>query len=206
MLKADNKTIQNTYTKSAKSFDWVEGYMMNVLGLGRLRRKMFAPLRGEVLEVGAGTGLSFKYYPPQASVTALDLTGSMLDIAATRARKYNARLVQGDALALPFTDNSFDGAVDTLCLCTYPDPQKALREMARVVKPGGKIVLIEHGLARPRFLRWLQRKGAHRHFKALCCRWDMDMDAVVDKSGLKIAFRKRTFFGAVYTYTLQVSE
>ena len=202
MLKADNKTIQNTYTKAAKSFDWAEGYMMNVLGLGRLRRKVYAPLRGDVLEVGAGTGLSFKYYPPQASVTALDLTGPMLDIAAFRAPKYGARLVQGDALALPFPDNSFDSATDSLCLCTYPDPGQALAEMARVVKPGGRIVLIEHGLARPRLLRWLQHKGVRRHFKTFCCRWDMDMDQLIAQSGLKVNFSRRTLFGAVYIYEL----
>lgn len=202
MLKADNRTIQKSYTKAARSFDWAEGYMLNVFGLQKLRRRMFAGLKGDVLEVGAGTGLGFSAMPAGVNLVGLDLTASMLDIARTRASKYGATLVQGDALRLPFADNSFDGVVDALCLCTYPDPQQALTEMARVLKPDGRIVLIEHGLARPDWLQKFQHWRAESHFKTFCCRWDMNMDDVVAASGLKVLKSRRTFLGAIYLYEL----
>ena len=203
MLKADNTKIQNSYSKAARGFDWAEGYMLNVFGLKKLRKNMFSQLRGRVLEVGAGTGLGFSVMPKDTHLIALDLTRPMLDIAQPRAKKYGVKLVQGDVLALPFAENSFDGVIDTLCLCTYPNPLKALQEMARVLKPEGRIVLIEHGLARPKWLQKFQHKHAEKHFQDLCCRWDMNMDDLIAQSGLTIITSRRTFFGAIYTYTLK---
>lgn len=203
MLKATNATIQEKYAGFACSFDWAEGFMLNVFGLKRLRKKMFAQLKGDVLEVGAGTGLGFTAMPPGTNLTALDLTRPMLDIARPRARKHNVKLVQGDVQALPFADGKFDGVIDTLCLCTYPDPHRALAEMARVLKPDGKIVLIEHGLARPGWLQKFQHWRAESHFRSLCCRWDMPMEEVIEKSGLPVLNSRRTFLGAIYLYTLK---
>lgn len=115
-------------------------------GLGRWRRSLVAPVRGRVLEVGAGTGLDFAHYPPDAWVVATDPDLDMLARAKPRLRDSPARilLVAADAQALPFRDSAFDEGVVGLAMCTIPAPEQALRELQRVLVPGGALRLLEH--------------------------------------------------------------
>lgn len=101
---------------------------------------------GRVLEVAVGTGRSLPYYPAGIEVVGIDLSPEMLAIARARAAEagVSADLRQGDAEALPFDDTSFDTVVCALALCSIPRPQVALGEMARVVVPGGSVVLVDH--------------------------------------------------------------
>jgi ubiquinone/menaquinone biosynthesis C-methylase UbiE len=101
---------------------------------------------GDVLEVAVGTGLNLPHYPADVALTGVDLSGRMLDLARGRAADLDRpiTLLHGNAQALPFADGSFDTAVCTLGLCAIPDPEAALGEMVRVLRPGGRLVLLDH--------------------------------------------------------------
>jgi ubiquinone/menaquinone biosynthesis C-methylase UbiE len=102
--------------------------------------------RGRVLEVAVGTGRNFAHYPPDVHVTGIELSPAMLDIARRRAADLgiDADLREGDAQQLAFEDDSFDTVVCTLSLCTLPDPAMAITEMKRVLRPGGRLLLLDH--------------------------------------------------------------
>lgn len=101
---------------------------------------------GRVLEVAVGTGRNFDFYPPEVTITGIELSPSMLAIAKQHAADLGleADLREGDAQALPFDDSSFDTVVCTLSLCTIPDPAAAIAEMKRVLRPGGSLLLLDH--------------------------------------------------------------
>ncbi len=101
---------------------------------------------GRVLEVAVGTGRSLPHYRDDVTLTGVDLSPEMLAIARRRATSLGmaADFQQGDAEALPFADGSFDTVVCALALCSIPRPDAALAEMARVVVPGGSVVLVDH--------------------------------------------------------------
>lgn len=101
---------------------------------------------GTVLEVAVGTGRNLPFYPADVRITGIDLSPAMLAIARRRAADLGigADLREGDAEALAFADGSFDTVVCALSLCTIPDPARAIAEMARVLKPGGKLLLLDH--------------------------------------------------------------
>ena len=101
---------------------------------------------GRVLEVAVGTGRNLGLYPPGVHLTGVDLSPAMLALARRRAADLglDADLREGDAQALPFPDGSFDSVVCTLSLCAIPDDARAMAEMARVLRPGGRLLLLDH--------------------------------------------------------------
>ena len=114
--------------------------------MARWRAQTLAQLPAEsrILEVGAGTGLNFPFYPKGTRGAASELSCEMLKRADAKARPEGIRLVQARAETLPFADASFDAAFATLVFCSVVSPQKAFRELRRVVRPGGTIALLEH--------------------------------------------------------------
>jgi phosphatidylethanolamine/phosphatidyl-N-methylethanolamine N-methyltransferase len=114
--------------------------------LSRLRAQTLAelPKESRVLEVGAGTGLNFPFYPRGVSGAASELSGEMLKIAGGKNRPASIHLLQSSAEQLPFSPDSFDAAFATLVFCSVTSPRDAFLELRRVVRPGGTIVLLEH--------------------------------------------------------------
>jgi ubiquinone/menaquinone biosynthesis C-methylase UbiE len=112
------------------------------------RKKLWQSVRGpEILEVGVGTGKNMEFWPLNCRITAIDLTPGMLDIARQRPKSLNwqsVNLCLGDVQHLEFPSASFDTVVATFVFCSVPDPIQGLREIGRVVRPGGQILLLEH--------------------------------------------------------------
>jgi phosphatidylethanolamine/phosphatidyl-N-methylethanolamine N-methyltransferase len=116
------------------------------LFLARLRAETLSqlPESARILELGAGTGLNFPFYPDNTSGVASEPNHEMLKIARNKSRPAAVRLVQTCAETLPFNNASFDAAFATLVFCSVVSPRQAFTELRRVVKPAGTILLLEH--------------------------------------------------------------
>ncbi len=115
------------------------------------RKKFILPLKGNILEVGVGTGENINHYGPKATVVGIDFSQKMLRRANQRLAKLGKRniiLKQMDVEHLDFKDNSFDYVVTTCVFCSVPNPIKSLKEIRRVLKPAGKLIMIEHVLSK----------------------------------------------------------
>ena len=117
---------------------------LELAGLSHLRRRVMVQASGAVLEIGTGTGVNFPHYPKGAHVFALDASAEMLSTARKRPCRVCATFTRADAQVLPFRSQTFDTAVGTLVFCSIPDPLHALSEIRRVLRPGGKLLLLEH--------------------------------------------------------------
>ena len=129
-------------------------------GVAERRRDLVAGLRGQVLEVGVGTGLSFRHYPPEVQqLVAVEPEPTMRANAAKAAREValDVRLVAGTADALPVADAAVDAVVVSQVLCSVPDQARALAELRRVLRPGGELRFYEHVLSPKAAGRRLQR-------------------------------------------------
>ncbi|MBT2481485.1 class I SAM-dependent methyltransferase [Streptomyces sp. ISL-94] len=126
-----------------------------------LRRRVCQGLAGEVLEIGFGSGHNVPYYPAAVTrVAAVDPSDVAWKLAAERVSATTIPVERSglDGQSLPFADSSFDAALSTWTLCTIPDAEAALREVRRVLKPGGTLHFMEHGLApEERVRRWQRR-------------------------------------------------
>ena len=115
--------------------------------------------RGNVLEVAVGTGLNLEAYPDDVTLTGIDFSDAMLDVARGRSKELGrpATLLQANAHELPFDDESFDTVVCTFGLCAIPDHTRAITEMTRVLRPGGRLILVDHIESTSRVARAMQR-------------------------------------------------
>jgi ubiquinone/menaquinone biosynthesis C-methylase UbiE len=133
--------------------------------IGDTRARLCGQAHGRTLEVAVGTGLNLGLYADDVALTALDLSGGMLAVAADRAARLPLRvdLVQGDAEQLPFSGSAFDTVVCTLSLCAIPDQAAAVTEMHRVLRPGGHLLLVDHIEYARVPLRWVEWLRTRRH-------------------------------------------
>ena len=141
-------------------------------GLGELRQKLLADASGRVLEVGSGTGANLPYYGPGVeSLTVTEPEPAMLRRLEQRVREQapKAKVVRAPAEQLPFEDDAFDVAVSTLVLCGVDDQARALGELRRVLRPGGRLIFIEHVRSdEPGLARWQDRLNGLNKFVACC--------------------------------------
>ena len=164
-------------------------------GLRELRRRALADATGGTLEIGAGTGLNHDLYP--AAVTDLTLT-EPFEPMARQLRAKAAELavpvtvVEAPAEALPFADASFDTVALTLVLCTVPEPDRALAEIARVLRPGGRFLFLEHVRAEePRLARWQDRLNPPWRAFGHGCNCNRDTLATIERSSLTVERAER---------------
>jgi phosphatidylethanolamine/phosphatidyl-N-methylethanolamine N-methyltransferase len=141
-----NADVESAYTRWAPIYDLVFTACMRPgrkAGAAAVNR-----IGGRILDVGVGTGLELPMFSPDLRVTGIDLCEPMLDAARRRVASHNLQNVESlrvmDAMQLTFADASFDGVIGPYVLTVVPDPHRTLDEMARVVKPGGEIVLVNH--------------------------------------------------------------
>ncbi len=197
--KLSKEEITQSYNKHARWYDILEK-IPEFLGVNRIRKKLFRKASGDVLEVAAGTGNNLRHYPKECKITLIDLSRAMLKIASQKARKQRLEISiqEMDAERLEFPDNAFDTVVDSLSLCTLTQPVQALREMARVCKSKGRILLLEHGRSsREGLARW-QDKRALKHAKRFGCNWNRDILGLVGEANLEIVSSKQYCFGVFH--------
>ena len=150
--------VRGIYDTIAPRYDRIIAVAERAL-FGDGRRWACAQATGRVLEVAVGTGRNLPFYPPDVQLTGVELSASMLERALARdeARSSPVDLQLGDAQHLTFPDASFDTVVATLTLCSIPDDRAAVAEMARVLRPGGRLVLLDHVASPARGIRAVQR-------------------------------------------------
>ncbi len=167
--------------------------------VAQLRRCTLAEVAGEVLEIGFGTGLNLEHYPAAvAALTAIDPNPGMRALAAGRvaAAPFPLRLEDGNAEELPFAAARFDCVVSTFTLCSVSDLPRALAEVRRVLRPGGHLVFLEHGLAaEPAVARWQRRLTPWQRRLADGCHLDRDMAAAVG-TALRLRSVERSYLRA----------
>ncbi|MCA2247879.1 class I SAM-dependent methyltransferase [Mycobacterium intracellulare] len=160
MTPTDDHTARwNRYwDKKSRTYDREMGFFDRHL-FGDSRDWACGQATGNVLEVAVGTGLNLAAYPDAIALTGIDWSQAMLDIARRRADELGrtVTLQRADAHHLPFDDNTFDTVVCTFGLCAIPDDSQALTEMTRVMRPGGRLVLVDHIESSSAPIRLVQR-------------------------------------------------
>jgi ubiquinone/menaquinone biosynthesis C-methylase UbiE len=163
---------------------------MEKSGLAEYREQLLAGLEGRVMEVGAGNGLNFAHYPSEVtSVVAVEPEPHLRELARCAPRTAVAvEVVDGVAERLPAEEASFDGVVASLMLCSVPDAQIALREMFRVLKPGGELRFLEHVEAATPGLQRVQRMADATLWPFLFggCHVSRDTAAAIELAGFEI--------------------
>lgn len=155
----ETERVKQIWEKGASRYDRRIRIMEKVF-FGDGREWVCSQASGRVLEVAVGTGRNLPFYPQGILLTGIELSPAMLKIARTRAGELGMRgldLREGNAHRLPFANGSFDTAVCTLGLCNIPDDRRAVSEMARVLRPGGRLLLLDHVRAASRPVRAIQR-------------------------------------------------
>ena len=149
-----------SYPRFAAFYNWLMGRPLVRRGFDPLRREIAGQAQGIVLEVGAGGGQNFSFYDPTrvVRVEAVEPDAAMLVEARSRlmAVPVTIRLTRAPVEALPFPDALFDSAVVTLVFCSVRDPERGLREIWRVLKPGGTLLLLEHVRAQSKIVAGIQ--------------------------------------------------
>lgn len=182
----ENDFVEGVYDKLAKVYDLTFGPALHPGRLQALKRMDIQP--GErVLEVGVGTGINLSLYPRLCSVTGIDFSDAMLEKARERTAKKsirNVRLLQMDAADLKFADDSFDIVYAPYLISVVPDPVKVAREMRRVCRAGGRVIVLNHFLSPNPILSRLERlispMTIHIGFKA-----DLDLPAFLAQADLQ---------------------
>jgi phosphatidylethanolamine/phosphatidyl-N-methylethanolamine N-methyltransferase len=181
----DNASLAKTYEKLANIYDFTFGPALHPGRVDAIRRMSIKP-GDRVLEVGVGTGINAALYPRDCSVTGVDLSDSMLEKAHERiARKglRNVRLMQMDAANLKFADETFDIVYAPYVISVVPDPVAVTREMHRVCRTGGRIVILNHFRSKnpvgARMERLIAPAAKYLGFKS-----DLDLPAFLVQAGI----------------------
>ncbi len=184
---SDDKTAfaRQRYNSTAKFYNFIEMPMELIL-FKRWRQDFFRLLEGQrILEIGVGTGKNIDFYPPHSHLVGIDLSEGMLNKARSKMSR-NVRLLQMDAERLAFPDHTFDMVIGTFVFCSIPRPAWALREIQRVLKPNGRLLLMEHVLPEKRTLRWFLKKMNGFVYKKTGVEIARQTGNTIQQSGLQI--------------------
>ncbi|AKS43226.1 class I SAM-dependent methyltransferase [Wenzhouxiangella marina] len=180
--------------RGIEQIPWLYDALMRLApGIERWRGQLVAEARGRVLEVGCGTGRGLPDYAKDVELFAFDINFESLYRA--QRRREGARIVCASAEAIPFADHSFDCVVSSLVFCSVPDADRGLAEIRRVLKPDGRLLMLEHVQARSRFWAWLLDRIQPTWTRVSGgCHPNRDTVAAVQQAGFMIeegSFRER---------------
>ena len=188
-LRAKWDRASRTYDRATRSDDF---------RFAAAKRRLFARMRGRCLMLATGTGTDFRHFPSGLHVTAIDISPGMLARAREHALAYDGRLdlVRMDARALAFADASFDSIAAVCTFCSVPDPVRGLRELRRVLKPEGRLLLFEHVRSR------LAQLAIMQDLLTPLTRWfgpDMNRDTVgnAERAGFRILREENVYLDLV---------
>ena len=139
-----NQALQAKWDRASRTYNWFTWGDEHRLGSGKAR--LFAKMEGCCLMVATGTGNDFRYFPPELTITAIDISPAMIERARPRAAAYRGSLTLCvmDVQDLELADATFDTVVTAGTFCSVPDPLRGLRELYRCLKPGGRLLMFEH--------------------------------------------------------------
>ncbi len=157
-VPSETTRVRDYYDTISGEYDTYVGYFERLL-FSDDRQWVGAQARGDILEIAVGTGRNLPYYAEETRLTGVDLTAAMLDVARRRAAMLGrvVDLQLGNAQNLDFPDETFDTVVATLALSSIPNDRQAMAEAWRVLRPGGRLLLVEHVRSPLRFVRAIQR-------------------------------------------------
>jgi len=188
----DAAHVEKVYSSYSGVYDVLFGKVFHRSRCRAVELLALAPGQ-EVLEVGVGTGLFLPLYPRWSRVTGIDLCEKMLEKGREKVRRHgltHARLARMDASAMEFEADRFDAVLAAYVMSAVPDPRRTLREMVRVCKPGGTIVLLNHFHAKhplgARIERWLSPLCRKIGFRS-----DLDLEHLIEGSGLRVTLRRK---------------
>lgn len=207
------------YDKIAAEYDSKIGMEEITSYVWWMRRRVAKHIYGDALEISCGTGRNIGWLYPKKihSLTFLDPSRAMLQAAETKFDKYSSKydgkpvqFVQGAAenlLDLTAKSNQrFDTVFETFGLCSHEDPDRALQEMAAMLKPGGQLVFLEHGRGTYESMNKRMDLRAKERAEEWGCRWNLDIKKIVENSGLRIVEQDNYHFGTMYFYVLKVPK
>lgn len=176
--------------------------------MGKRRRWLMSQLQGDVLEVACGTGRNIPYLDTERvnSVTFLDSSANMVKLAQKKFRERFPKYARvaftvgkaEDLVDLATEDLKYDTIVEAFGLCAHEDPVAALKNMRQLLRPGGRIVLLEHGRGNWDFVNNHLDFRANKRMKTWACRWNLDIGELVDDAGLDITYEKRVHLGTTW--------
>jgi ubiquinone/menaquinone biosynthesis C-methylase UbiE len=196
MAEADR--VRQIYDKRAAAYDAV----MDRGWVDTLRAGLFGQARGDVLEIGVGTGATFAHYTPDlASLTALDISEGMLAQARpkTAALPFPVTLQVADFQTLPFPAASFDTVTSSLALCGIPDPARLFAEIRRVLRPGGRLLALEHIRPPNPVLGLLADVGSPINHYMIGCYLNRRTPDLLRAAGYTVTLGNRRFFRSFVT-------
>lgn len=206
------------YEHKADEYDKSISFEERMIGLGKRRKWVMKHCHGDVLEVSCGTGRNIKYLNPEKinSITFLDSSEKMVEITEKKFKdKFGffkkVAFVVGYAenlVDLAKTNNKgkegedirvkYDTIVETFGLCSHEDPVKALNNFVTLLKPGGRIILLEHGRGTYDFINKILDRRAEKRLATWGCRWNLDLGEILDDSDLEIVEEKRVHLGTTW--------
>ena len=190
------------YDKFAKGYDKAFApFEQRFLSNWRKQTISYLPENSRILEIGAGTGANFRFYPNCRHAVASEISLKMLEFA--KEKTDFIELVQTTAETLPFAENTFDAAFATLVFCSINKPENAFSELQRVIKPNGKIILLEH--IRPKGLLGYIFDFFNIFTVALIAdHFNRQTAKIAEQSGLKVLEVKEKAFGIVNLIVCEV--
>ncbi|MCI3921128.1 class I SAM-dependent methyltransferase [Paenibacillus sp. TRM 82003] len=206
-----NEAGNKMNTRTVRIFDkQANGYAKRrkKLQQARERSKLLKHATGEVLEVSVGAGNNFPFYPADVRVTAVDFSPKMIEKAKEAAEEWGiqGKCIVGDIESLSIEDNTYETIVSTLSLCAYENPDYVMRQFRRWVKPGGKVLLLEHGISSKPAFAWLQNRLDGLSVRLIGCHQNRNILQLIHEAGLRIERLEKMMLDSVYLIVATVEK